>query len=68
MKPVLYGTIVVGLLDAIDAIVATYYAASRKISVSRRQPLRYGAMSSLFQQSAGIGIPSALFAACGENL
>jgi hypothetical protein len=146
MKPVLYGTIVVGTLDAIDAIVifglrgstpirvfqgiasgwlgrasfagglptallgvlthffiafaivATYYAASRKIGLLRRQPLRYGAMygvavyffmnlvviplsaigavrfswplfvNGILIHVFGIGIPSALFAARGENL
>jgi hypothetical protein len=146
MKPILYGTIVVGTLDAIDAIavfglrgstpirvfqgiasgwlgrasfqgglptaalgvlthffiafaiVATYYAASRKISLLRRQPVRYGAMygvavyffmnlvviplsaigavrfswplfvNGILIHVFGIGIPSALFAARGENL
>jgi uncharacterized membrane protein YagU involved in acid resistance len=146
MKPILYGTIVVGTLDAIDAIVvfglrgstpirvfqgiasgwlgrasfagglptallgvlthffiafaivATYYAASRKISRLRRQPLIYGAIygvavyffmnlvviplsaigavrfswplfvNGILIHVFGIGIPSALFAARGENL
>jgi hypothetical protein len=146
MKPILYGTIVVGTLDAIDAIavfglrgstpirvfqgiasgwlgrasfqgglptaalgvlthffiafaiVATYYAASRKIGLLRRQPLRCGAMygvavyffmnlvviplsaigavrfswplfvNGILIHVFGIGIPSALFAARGENL
>ena len=146
MKPILYGTIVVGTLDAIDAIVifglrgstpmrvfqgiasgwlgrasfagglptallgvlthffiafaivAIYYAASRKLSALRRRPLGYGAaygvavyffmnwvviplsaigavrfswplfVNGILIHIFGIGIPSALFAARGENL
>ena len=59
MKPVLYGTIVVGILDGIDAIVVFGLRGSTPIRVF--QGIASGWL-------VGIGIPSALFAARSENV